>query len=231
MLHVELQAMRDELAKMAFTVSQYSGPLSYGAFPMVSSMPDPGSAGGLQRALTARTAKRMRGEPVEKLAELSDAARAALLTGSGALAAGLPSSLLHEFGHAPGWAGPVGLGLGAGVGAALHYATRKDKHSEKKADVSPASSWNGSINSGGRQPSSLPNPEQAGAMQAEIIRRVARQLEKRSGATTPAGILARSRAVGLPRVSPPPGPSTDTISKPKGPGFGGPLSGGKKGLI
>jgi hypothetical protein len=159
--------MREELSKLAFQVSQYSGPLSYGAFPMVSSLPDPGQAGGMQANLTSRTAKRMRGEPVEK-----------------------------------------------------------------QADVSPASSWNGSINSGGRQPSSLPDPQQAGAMQSELFRRVARHIEKRSySVQTPAGRLASTRSVGAPKVTAPPGPSIAEVAKPKGRGFGGPIPGAKKGML
>lgn len=159
--------MRDELLKLAFTVSQYSGPLSYGPFPMVSSLPDPGSAGGLQAALTSRTAKRMRGEPVEKI-----------------------------------------------------------------ADVSPASPWSGGINSGGRQESSLPDPASAGGMQAELTRRVVRQLEKRGySAQTPAGRLAQSKSVGAPDMADPPGPSIAQVAKPKGPKFGVAIPGAKKGTL
>ena len=161
------EAMRDELLKLAFQTSQYSGPLSYGAFPMVSSLPDPSQAGAMQANLTNRTARKMRGEPVEK-----------------------------------------------------------------QADVSPASSWNGSINQGGRQASSLPNPQQAGAMQAELISRVARQIEKRGySVQTPAGRLAATRSVGAPKITAPSGPSIADIAKPKGRGFGGPIPGAKKGTI
>ena len=211
------EAMRSELLKLAFTTSQYSGPLSYGAFPMVSSMPDSGSAGGLQRALTARTAKRMRGEPVEKIAYPKDVERVLMRMTPGeveAIEKRLP-------------------------GGDIAYKTpgvfRSGKEilqlRRKTADVSPASSWDGSVNSGGRQASSMPNSEQAGAMQAEMFRRAAQRLEKRSGATTPAGRLAMTRAVGLPRVTAPPGPPISTVSKPKGPGFGVAIPGAKKGTI
>jgi hypothetical protein len=159
--------MRDELLKIAFTVSQYSGPLSYGPFPMVSSLPDPASAGSMQTLLTSRVAKRLRGEPVEKI-----------------------------------------------------------------ADVSPASPWNGWVSYWAKQESHLPDPVSAGALQSEITKRVIRQLEKRGYAPlTPAGRLARSMSVGAPKMSAPPGPSIADIAKPKGPKFGGPIPGAKKGVI
>ena len=101
----------------------------------------------------------------------------------------------------------------------------------KKADVSPASSWDGGMNYGGRQPSSLPNPDQAAALQAELTRRVARVIEKRSAAIQPASRLAQTQRVGAPRVTVP-GPAGISIanaSKPKGKHFGLPIPGAKRG--
>jgi hypothetical protein len=45
-------------------------------------------------------------------------------------------------------------------------------------------------------------------------------MKKRAGAVSPAGRLAASQRVGLPRVTAPPGPSIKQVAKPKGPGFG-----------
>lgn len=162
-----LHAMRAELTKLSFTTSQYSGPLSYGAIPSVSSLPDPGQASALQTGLASRTAQKMRGGSIVKAAE-----------------------------------------------------------------VSPASGWDGSMYYGAPSVSSMPDPTAASSLQAELARRVAQSLEKRGGsALTPAGRLAQTRRVGAPKMSPAPGPSIATIAKPKGPKFGGPIAGAKKGTI
>lgn len=162
-----LQAMCVELSKLAFTVSQYSGPLSYGAIPSVSSLPDPTQASSLQTALTSRTAQKMRGGTIVKAAE-----------------------------------------------------------------VSPASGWSGSMGYGVMPGSSMPDPVTAGSLQAALTQRVLKSIEKRgTSAITPAGRLAQTREIGAPKISAPPGPSIASVSKPKGPKFGGPIAGAKKGTI
>jgi len=54
---------------------------------------------------------------------------------------------------------------------------------------------------------------------------------KRGAALTPAGMLAHSRAVGMPKLTAPPGPSIAQIAKPKGAGFGTGIAGAFKGTI
>lgn len=55
---------------------------------------------------------------------------------------------------------------------------------------------------------------------------------KRGGAAlTPAGRLAQTNAVGMPKVTAPAGPSIADIAKPKGPGFGTGIAGAFKGSI
>lgn len=52
-----------------------------------------------------------------------------------------------------------------------------------------------------------------------------------AAALTPMGRLAQTKAVGMPKVTAPPGPSIAEIAKPKGPGFGSGISGAYKGTI
>jgi hypothetical protein len=49
-----------------------------------------------------------------------------------------------------------------------------------------------------------------------------------AAALTPMGRLAQSKAVGMPKMTPPPGPSIADIAKPKGPGFGTGIPGAYK---
>lgn len=285
----KMSAMRNELLKLSFTVSQYSGPLSYGAFPQASSIPDPGSAGALQSALTARVAKQMRGEPVEKVSGYMPGLLSTDMTQNMSpedqqlVREHVPAMRRTQVGVLPemavgayggSWAWPnllsmatqrtlqpevsgkhraIGAALGGVVlpAAAMGYHALRDtsaddeqlirearvrkalsEQEQKTADVSPASSWDGGINGGGKLVSSLPNPDQAGGMQAELTRRVVASLEKRGySAQTPGGRLAHTRSIGTPKVTEPDGPSISDVAKPKGPKFGGPIPGAKKGLI
>lgn len=52
-----------------------------------------------------------------------------------------------------------------------------------------------------------------------------------AAAITPAGQLAQSKSVGMPKVTAPPGPSIADIAKPKGPGFGTGMAGAFKNSI
>ena len=56
-------------------------------------------------------------------------------------------------------------------------------------------------------------------------------MKKKAGALTPAGRLAHSKSVGMPKLTAPAGPSIAEQSKPKGPGFGSGNSGAFKTAI